>query len=644
MKKLLLILFLFAFVNSFAQTKDNHPRVFNVKLFGAKGDGTTNDTRAIQGAINAADAAGGGEVFFPNGIYALTDTIVTASNSQLYIPASAATNTARNHISLIGETRPNYTPVGSGLSVATTTKAVGGVILKSMLTSFSTAGQAILGSPLSGGNFNNTSLSVENMAFQVLNNPSSSGPVIGGINYHNGSNLYVNYVVCYVDTSGFRSSQPVNNVTGIETPDNSSEDDYSIEHTTVLGFRSGYKISEHTVLNQVTAMCCYYGIYVKQSYHSSVSVRAGMYWCAYDLYIAGFCTLTNFQLDTEWQQIGKWYDDVATIKDSSNVAAGLIYYTIVASGVGVDNTKFAKSGGTGIRAYSNAEGVVSAKTGVITGGTMLDGVPAFKVTGTFPTVMTGGNIGADIQITGAGSSSITPSAFRASLLAGYAGPNGCFGVYAQNQAAGTSTNEFSFAQAANYGEYIATTAGTIAGVAGYVSGGNKNYGGFFRAIGTKNSATNIGVAGFAINAGTSPIQIGGYFGLQSSSPTYTSAALIADNGATTSPIFLARDNGTTILSVIDGGGITVAKTDITTGTTGPQTINKAMGSVNFAAAATTLVVTNSLAVATSNIFIQVEGTDATATSARVTKASGSFTITLNAAATAETRVSFWVIN
>lgn len=85
-------------------------------------------------------------------------------------------------------------------------------------------------------------------------------------------------------------------------------------------------------------------------------------------------------------------------------------------------------------------------------------------------------------------------------------------------------------------------------------------------------------------------------------------------------------------------------TDITAGTTGAQTINKPCGSVNFAAAASTLVVTNSLATATSHIFLTVETTDTTAKSATVVRAAGSFTIVLNAAATAETRVAFLVIN
>src|SRR6478752_9572686 len=46
--------------------------VANVREHGATGDGTTDDHAAIAGAIAAADAAGGGTVFFPAGVYAVS--------------------------------------------------------------------------------------------------------------------------------------------------------------------------------------------------------------------------------------------------------------------------------------------------------------------------------------------------------------------------------------------------------------------------------------------------------------------------------------------------------------------------------------------------------------------------------------------
>jgi len=57
--------------------------VFNVRDYDAVGDNSTDDTAAIQDAIDAAEAAGGGTVFFPAGTYKLTDTVNLKANVRL---------------------------------------------------------------------------------------------------------------------------------------------------------------------------------------------------------------------------------------------------------------------------------------------------------------------------------------------------------------------------------------------------------------------------------------------------------------------------------------------------------------------------------------------------------------------------------
>lgn len=56
---------------------DKGGQVINVKAYGASGDGTTNDAPAIQLAVNAAIAAGGGVVYFPTPSvsYSITSTV-----------------------------------------------------------------------------------------------------------------------------------------------------------------------------------------------------------------------------------------------------------------------------------------------------------------------------------------------------------------------------------------------------------------------------------------------------------------------------------------------------------------------------------------------------------------------------------------
>lgn len=70
-------------------------KMYNVKDYGAKGDGTTIDNGAINKAITEAAAAGGGTVYFPAGTYA-SFSIRLKSHISLYIDQGATILAAAN--------------------------------------------------------------------------------------------------------------------------------------------------------------------------------------------------------------------------------------------------------------------------------------------------------------------------------------------------------------------------------------------------------------------------------------------------------------------------------------------------------------------------------------------------------------------
>ena len=86
-------LLLFLILTGLFANAQRQGRVFDVSTYGAKGDGKTIDTEAINKAIDAAAQAGGGTVFFKAGTY-LSYSIHLKSNITLFIDQGATLQAA----------------------------------------------------------------------------------------------------------------------------------------------------------------------------------------------------------------------------------------------------------------------------------------------------------------------------------------------------------------------------------------------------------------------------------------------------------------------------------------------------------------------------------------------------------------------
>ena len=123
----------------------------------------------------------------------------------------------------------------------------------------------------------------------------------------------------------------------------------------------------------------------------------------------------------------------------------------------------------------------------------------------------------------------------------------------------------------------------------------------------------------------------------------TAIAVNLASGAT-SDLLNLQVAGVGKFKVSSAGKPSYETTNTPSGTTGNQTINKPSGTVNIAAAGTTITVTNSLVSAASIVMAVVRTNDTTAYIKNVVPSAGSFVITLGAAATAEVSIGFIVNN
>ncbi len=327
------------------------PPVFNVRAYGATGDGSTDDTAAVQAAIDACVAAGGGTVYFPAGVYKIAGSLQDTgeANAQLTLPAVAMTDQTVV-IVLQGPTPPPYQfftdiPVPDGSAHA---------VIKSTLTGGTGTASLLSGPydnvPALGGNQNNVRCDLKNLVIQLPSNPTLTGV---NLLYQQGCEVEDVLIHCgSVDLLSM--TQPTHSATwGLVLPDYSHTAYTRVKGLNIFGCYHGIRLGELAVVSGLRIWSCYQGVVAPFAYHAFTLLDLGTYWTPYHLVAGGGAVDQIAELRVVVWSIENangagagWQDSVYHVDDASNYLVGDAVYGTVDSYVGRNSNTFTKNGGS----------------------------------------------------------------------------------------------------------------------------------------------------------------------------------------------------------------------------------------------------------------------------------------------------------
>jgi hypothetical protein len=370
--------------------------------FGAKADGVTDDTEAIQKAINTVFAQGGGIVFFPRGVYVLGKPPVTRDirgnnpNGQIYIPsrelaklkedgtgiANLEEHNKQGGISLVGECVPLST-VGQYAVHQTDPEQVklvmemaapfAGTVLYSTYTNLHPDSKptAILGFSVPQDThfgFGSGQTELKNLTFRAHAEKGKGYPTLSGINAQCARSIVMANVNVDVDLPLPKLVDPPCDVAGIIFPKVNCELSY-VANLGVYGFKYGYIFGEHSNGDAIYAATCTHAFVFSGGSHIICLGLLTAQNCRHQLTSLStsllghppgraFLKIEAVNIERNPKQIPYDFNYLNFVNDPGNLLYGSMMFHIVTSRIGADNKSFIQLGGAHLRcqpSYSGTE-------------------------------------------------------------------------------------------------------------------------------------------------------------------------------------------------------------------------------------------------------------------------------------------------
>jgi len=348
--------------------------VYDVKNFGAVGDGVTDDTRAIQSALDYAVDHGGGTVYFPNGLYRLATLQDTCKVRAHLIVKPRQSPGRRDYVMIRLQGESSVVTPCSYASHTTEDKAEvwknGTVLVSDAVGELQADPAQAPVSVLAAGAGDNLYLlnqavvRLQDLAFQVKAE-AGKYPYLSGVNMAYAATVYTDNILIYSSTRNMALTSPTGDghySAGFIAPRTWCNPEQEFRNICVKSaFRFGFVFSEHANGNNLSAWNCDNAFVFSRMDHSAWFGRIHAQNCAnivssLNVEFAGhgvgdaFLKIEQVGIEVNSGQKPVDFNYRCFVDDPDNHLYGTLYYHIVKSNVGADNSYFKADGGAHLKA------------------------------------------------------------------------------------------------------------------------------------------------------------------------------------------------------------------------------------------------------------------------------------------------------